>query len=96
MNNNKIHTEKNKSKKIIIEPRKQENTRMKNKSYNFNHFKLNLIDYLFMSSYKKKNQAYNLFRIGILIYKEKLDVIHLFNCISFIEKRCNFGEDYAK
>ena len=96
VNNNKIHTEKNKSKKIIIEPRKQENTRMKNKSYNFNNFKLNLIDYLFMSSYKKKNQAYNLFRKGILIYKEKLDVIHLFNCISFIEKRCNFGEDYAK
>ena len=91
VNNNKIYSEKNKSKKIVFELKRRENSRMENRSYNFINFKLNLIDYLFMSSYKKKNQAYNLFRKGILIYKEKLDVINLFNCILFIEKRFNFG-----
>ena len=30
---------------------------------------------------------------GILIFREKLDIMHLFNCILFIENRCNFEED---
>ena len=91
MNNNKIYTEKIKSKKIVIEPNRRENSRMENRSYNFINFKLNLIDYLFMGRFKEKNKTYNLFRKGIVIYKEKLDVINLFNCILFIEKRFNFG-----
>ena len=91
VNNNKIYTEKIKSKKIVIEPNRRENSRMENRSYNFINFKLNLIDYLFMGRFKEKNKTYNLFRKGIVIYKEKLDVINLFNCILFIEKRFNFG-----
>ena len=91
MNNNKICSEKNKSKKIVFELKRRENSRMENRSYNFINFKLNLIDYLFMGRFKEKNKTYNLFRKGIVIYKEKLDVINLFNCILFIEKRFNFG-----
>ena len=91
MNNNKIYSEKNKSKKIVFELKRRENSRMENRSYNFINFKLNLIDYLFMGRFKEKNKTYNLFRKGIVIYKEKLDVINLFNCILFIEKRFNFG-----
>ena len=91
-----MHTEKNKSRKIIIESKKIEISRMDNRSPNCFQFKLNLIDYLFMGKYKDQNKTYNLFRKGILIYKEKLDVINIFNCILFIEKRCNFGEDFAK
>ena len=91
MNNNKIYSEKNTSKKIVFELKRRENSRMENRSYNFINFKLNLIDYLFMGRFKEKNKTYNLFRKGIVIYKEKLDVINLFNCILFIEKRFNFG-----
>ena len=91
MNNNKIYIEKNKIKKISIELKKSENAIMENKN-----FKLNLLDYLFMGGYKEKSKAYNLFLKGILIFKEKLDIMNLFNCILFIEKKCNFEEDYAK
>ena len=94
MNNNKVHTEKNKSKKIVIETKKRDNNRMETR--NFIHFKLNILDYIFMGKYNEKNKTYNLFRKGILIYKEKLDVINLFNCILFIEKRCNYGEEFPK
>ena len=90
MNNNKIHTKKNKSKKKLIEPKKSKNAKMENKT-----FKLNLFDYLFMGGFKGKSKAYSLFIKGILIYKEKLDIMNLFNCILFIEKRCNFGEEYS-
>ena len=91
MKNNKMHIEKNKIKKISTEPKKGKNAIMENKNY-----KLNLLDYLFMGGYKEKSKTYNLFIKGILIFKEKLDIMNLFNCILFIEKKCNFGEDYAK
>ena len=87
MNNNKIHTEKNKIKKIPIE-KKSENAIKESKN-----FKLNLLDYLFMGGYKEKSKAYNLFLTGILIFKEKLDIMNLFNCVIFIEKKCKFEED---
>ena len=91
MNNNKIYIEKNKIKKISIELKKSENAIMENKN-----FKLNLLDYLFIGGYKEKRKTYNLFLKGILIFKEKLDIMNLFNCVLFIEKKCNFEEDYAK
>ena len=91
MKNNKMHIEKNKIKKISTEPKKGKNAIMENKNY-----KLNLLDYLFMGGYKEKSKTYNLFIKGILIFKEKLDIMNLFNCILFIEKKCNFGEDYEK
>jgi hypothetical protein len=84
-NINQINTEKNNNNKIIIEPKKRENATMENKN-----FKLSLLDYLFMGGYKKKSKAYSLFLKGILIFKEKLDIINLFNLIVLIEKRCNF------
>ena len=96
VNNNKVHTEKNKSKKLVIEPKKHEKNKMENKNFNFIHFKINLLDYLFMGKNKEDNKTYNLFRKGILIYKEKLDIVNLFNCILFIEKRCNYEGEYAK
>ena len=91
MNNNKIYIEKNKIKRISIELKKNENAIMENKN-----FKLNLLDYLFMRGYKEKSKTDNLFLKGILIFKEKLDIMNLFNCVLFIEKKCNFEEDYAK
>ena len=91
MINYKIHTEKNKIKKIPIELKKSENDIVENKNV-----KLNLLDYIFMGVYKKKSKVYNLFLKGILIFKEKLDIMNLFNCILFIEKKCNFEEDYSK
>jgi len=91
VNNNKIHTKKNKIKKMPIDLKKSESDIIEKKN-----FRLNFLDYLFMGGYKEKNKIYNLFLKGILIFKEKLDIMNLFNCVLFIEKKCNFEEDYSK
>ena len=88
MDNNKIHIKKNNTK--ITEPKKYENATLEN-----NNFKLNLLDYLFIGDYKK-SKTFSLYLKAIIIFKEKLDIMNLFNCILFIEKKCNFGEENAK
>ena len=88
MDNNKIHIKKNNTK--ITEPKKYENATLEN-----NNFKLNLLDYLFIGDYKK-SKTFSLYLKAIIIFKEKLDIMNLFNLILFIEKRCNFGEENAK
>ena len=69
---------------------KYENATLEN-----NNFKLNLLDYLFIGDYKK-SKTFSLYLKAIIIFKEKLDIMNLFNLILFIEKRCNFGEENAK
>ena len=51
------------------------------------HFNLNLFDYLCLGKCKQQNKNYLLFRKGTLIYKEKLDVINIFNSVLFSEKK---------
>ena len=50
------------------------------------HFNLNFCDYLCFGRYKKNNKNYNLFNKATLIFKQKLDIINIFNYILQFEK----------
>ena len=83
VNNTKlVYIKKTKNKKFVI--KKNINTFEDN---NYIHFNLNILDYLCLGRCKQQNKNYQLFRKGTLIFKEKLDVIYLFNYILFSEKK---------
>ena len=54
------------------------------KNMNFN---LNILDYLCLGRCKNRKIQFDLFRKGILIFKQKLDIINVFNYILFCEKQ---------
>ena len=54
--------------------------------HNYIHFNLNICDYLCLGRYKKNNKNYNLFNKATLIFKQKLDIINIFNYILQSEK----------
>ena len=83
VNNTKlVYIKKTKNKKFVI--KKNINAFEDN---NYIHFNLNILDYLCLGRCKQQNKNYQLFRKGTLIFKEKLDVIYLFNYILFSEKK---------
>ena len=69
----------------LVKVRKDMDISEDNDSYM--HFNLNLFDYLCLGKLKQQNKNYLLFRKGTLIYKEKLDVINIFNSVLFSEKK---------
>ena len=69
----------------LVKVRKDMDISEDNSSYM--HFNLNLFDYLCLGKCKQQNKNYLLFRKGTLIYKEKLDVINIFNSVLFSEKK---------
>ena len=81
-----------KTKLIYIEKKKF--GKMKNSFYNNNeensnhtHFKLSIIDYLCLGRCRHKQKEYYQFRKGFLIFRQKLDIINIFNYIFFCEKK---------
>ena len=72
---------KNNNKTIKIDINKNEE-----KNYDYVHFNLNVFDYLCLGRCKQHNKNYVLFKKGSLTFKEKLDIINVFNCIILSEK----------
>ena len=71
---------------------KKKSTELKN-NYNNNednsnyiHFNLSIIDYLCLGRCKDPQKQYHQFRKGLIIFRQKLDIINIFNCILFCEK----------
>ena len=54
---------------------------------NYIHFKLSIIDYLCLGRCKHRHKEYYQFRKGLLIFRQKLDIINIFNYIFFCEKK---------
>ena len=101
-NNNKLiyeekNIDKNKKKKITNDSRKKDLV-VKEDTFIYVHFNLNIFDYLCLGKFREKNKNYDSFKKGTIIFKEKLDVISLFNCIIFLDKKCNcnYNDDYIK
>ena len=84
----------NKNKLILIGKNKSKKTEndkkiidKKEESFNYIHFNLNFFDYLCLGKFRHNNRNYQLFKKGTLIFKDKMDVINLFNCVLLMEKK---------
>jgi hypothetical protein len=51
-----------------------------------NNMNVNFIGYIFLSKCRDKNKKYKLFKKATLLFKQKLDIINIFNYILFAEK----------
>ena len=56
-------------------------------SISYTHFKLNILDYLCLGRCREKDKNYKLFKKGTIAFKQKLDIINIFNCILLNEKK---------
>jgi len=79
--NNLIYIGKNKLEIVKDNINKNEEN-LKNTNFN-----LNILDYLCLGRCKNKKMQYDLFKKGILIFKQKLDIISIFNYILYCEKK---------
>ena len=82
-NNSNIFIEKN---KYMQYKKMRRNFNNYEESSNFMQINLNIFDYLCLGKYRKSNKNFFLFRKGILIFKEKMDIVNIFNYIIFSEK----------
>ena len=53
----------------------------------YESFNLNPLDYFCLGKCNRQNKKYNQFKKGTLIFKQKLDIINIFNFIIFYEKK---------
>ena len=53
---------------------------------NYSTIYLNFLDYLFFARCKEKDNKFKLFKKATSIFKQKLDIITIFNCILYAEK----------
>ena len=81
--NNLIYIGKNKLE-IMKNTNNKDEENLKNMNFN-----LNILDYLCLGRCKNRKIQFDLFRKGILIFKQKLDIINIFNYILFCEKQSN-------
>ena len=54
---------------------------------NYINLNLNIFDYLCLGKFKKKSKNFNTFKKGIIVFKQKMDIINVFNCILLAEKK---------
>ena len=53
----------------------------------YESFNLNPLDYFCIGKCNRQNKKYNQFKKGTLIFKQKLDIINIFNFIIFTKKK---------
>ena len=72
---------------------KNEENFIKNEESSEINFKLNILDYFCLGKCRHQKKHYNQFKKGTLIFKQKLDIINIFNYIllfeSMSEKKIN-------
>ena len=66
---------------------KNEENFIKNEESSEINFKLNILDYFCLGKCRHQKKHYNQFKKGTLIFKQKLDIINIFNYILFCEKK---------
>ena len=81
------------NKLIKIGKNQLENNNDKNEENLEAYFKLNILDYFCLGKCRHQKKHYNQFKKGTLIFKQKLDIINIFNYIllfeSMSEKKIN-------
>ena len=73
------------NKLIKTKKKKLENLFDKNEKNLYINFKLNLLEYFCLGKCRHQKKHYNQFKKGTLIFKQKLDIINIFNYISLCE-----------
>ena len=54
---------------------------------NYINYNFNIFDYLCLGKFRKNSKDFNTFKKGIVIFKQKMDIINIFNCILLNEKK---------
>ena len=76
----------NNKRTFIHKIKKYEKSATETSFNNYSTINLNFLDYLFFARCKEKDNKFKLFQKATSIFKQKLDIINIFNCILFAEK----------
>ena len=57
------------------------------------HLYFNIFDYYCLGKYFKKKKEIELYKLGLSVYKKRMDIINVFTLLLFTEKNCLQAED---